>query len=131
MKRSISHKLAAAVTAGAIAGSSFDALANQNFADMSKNLVDSSAGFQNLISTVCWLGGAGLGVAGVFKLKQHVDNPGQVAMKDGLVRLGAGGGLLMFPFIQEAMVSSIAADDKGGVDITDLQLDSTSQLEFD
>lgn len=26
---------------------------------------------------------AGSGVAGIFKLKQHVDNPGQTPMKDG------------------------------------------------
>ena len=29
-----------------------------------------------------WIGGAGLGVASIFKLKQHVDNPAQAPMKD-------------------------------------------------
>lgn len=110
MKRSkISHKLAAVATMGIIAASSSDAHANAtNFADMSNNIVTASSGFQNMISTVCWLGGAGLGVAGIFKLKQHVDNPGQTPMKDGLVRIGAGGGLLAFPFIQNAMQGSIS-----------------------
>jgi hypothetical protein len=109
MKRSkMSHKLAAAATLGMMMASSESAEAAKTFKNMSDNIVTASSGFQNMISTVCWLGGAGLGVAGIFKLKQHVDNPGQTPMKDGLVRLGAGGGLLAFPFIQQAMQGSIS-----------------------
>jgi hypothetical protein len=110
MKRSkMSHKLAAAATLGMMMASSESAFAAaKTFKNMSDNIVTASSGFQNMISTVCWLGGAGLGVAGIFKLKQHVDNPGQTPMKDGLVRLGAGGGLLAFPFIQQAMQGSIS-----------------------
>ncbi len=39
-----------------------------------------------MIQTVAYVGGIGLGVAGIFKLKSHVDNPGQTPMKDGLIR---------------------------------------------
>jgi hypothetical protein len=127
MKRSkISHKLAAVATMGMIAGTAGSAKAATTFATMSNNIVTASSGFNNLISTVCWLGGAGLGVAGIFKLKQHVDNPGQTPMKDGLVRLGAGGGLLAFPFIQQAMQGSIADTKLDKLDAQKLQLDSTS-----
>jgi len=126
MKRSkISHKIAAVATMGIIASSSTSADAALTFSDMSKNIVTASSGFNNLISTVCWLGGAGLGVAGIFKLKQHVDNPGQTPMKDGLVRIGAGGGLLAFPFIQNAMQGSIADTEMDKLDATKLQLDSS------
>jgi len=111
---------------GMIAGTAGSAKAATTFATMSNNIVTASSGFNNLISTVCWLGGAGLGVAGIFKLKQHVDNPGQTPMKDGLVRLGAGGGLLAFPFIQQAMQGSIADTKLDGLDAQKLQLDSTS-----
>lgn len=131
MKRSkISHKLAAAATMGIIAASSSDAqaAAATNFADMSANIVTASSGFQNMISTVCWLGGAGLGVAGIFKLKQHVDNPGQTPMKDGLVRIGAGGGLLAFPFIQNAMSGSIANGATGAIDGNVLKMDGSATL---
>lgn len=130
MKRSkISHKLAAVATMGIIAASSSDAHANAtNFADMSNNIVTASSGFQNMISTVCWLGGAGLGVAGIFKLKQHVDNPGQTPMKDGLVRIGAGGGLLAFPFIQNAMSGSIADGQTDALDGAVLKMDSSADL---
>lgn len=119
--------MAAAATAGMICASSSDAFAQATtFADMSKNIVIATGNFQNLISTVCWIGGAGLGVAGIFKLKQHVDNPGQVPMKDGLIRLGAGGALLAFPFVMIGMAGSISNANTTKLQATNLKLDSTA-----
>lgn len=129
MKRSkLSHKLAAAATIGMMVASSNDAFASAtNWRTMTNNIVTASSGFNNLISTVCWIGGAGLGVAGIFKLKQHVDNPGQTPMKDGLVRLGCGGGLLAFPFIESAMSGSIADSSGGaGINATQVKINSVS-----
>lgn len=109
------QKLAAALTAGMLAGSSdaFAAGGGTNFQDVSNNIMASSQDFPNLISTVSYIGGIGLGVAGIFKLKEHVDNPGQAKMKDGLVRLGAGGGLLALPFITDAMTGTIGTGATG------------------
>lgn len=104
-------KLAAALTVGVLASSTAAHASDKNFSTISDNIVDSSASLPNLISTVAYLGGCGLGVAGVFKLKQHVDNPGQTPMKDGLVRLGAGGGLLALPFMTEAMTNTVSGGD--------------------
>jgi hypothetical protein len=129
MKRSkMSHKLAAAATLGMMMASSESAEAAKTFKNMSDNIVTASSGFQNMISTVCWLGGAGLGVAGIFKLKQHVDNPGQTPMKDGLVRLGAGGGLLAFPFIQQAMQGSISNGSLATVNAGALKMKDSATL---
>lgn len=108
-------KLAAALTAGILAGAGTAEAGNTNFSTISDNIVESSSSLPNLISTVAYLGGTGLGVAGVFKLKQHVDNPGQTPMKDGLVRLGAGGGLLALPFMTDAMTNTVSGGDGGGV----------------
>jgi hypothetical protein len=124
----MSHKLAAIATVGMMVGSSSDAHAALTFKNMSQNIIMASSSFQSLISTVCWIGGAGLGVAGIFKLKQHVDNPGQTPMKDGLIRIGAGGGLLAFPFIQQAMQGSISNGNLQKINATALQMDSTSQF---
>lgn len=130
MKRSkISHKLAAIATMGMMAASSTDAFAtNNNFRTITQNIVAASSGFNNLISTVCWIGGAGLGVAGIFKLKQHVDNPGQTPMKDGLVRLGCGGGLLCFPFIETAMQGSISNSSGANLSVGTVKIDNVSTL---
>ena len=131
MKRSkISHKLAAIATAGIMAGAATDAHATAvNFKTMSQNMVVASSGFNNLISTVCWIGGAGLGVAGIFKLKQHVDNPGQTPMKDGLIRIACGGGLLSFPFIEAAMQGSISDSSLTGINATNVKMDSVSAFQ--
>ncbi|MBL8712303.1 MAG: hypothetical protein JNM12_05340 [Alphaproteobacteria bacterium] len=128
MKTKMTHKLAAAATMGMIAGSATDAHAQTatTFADMVKNILLASSGFNNLISVVCWIGGAGLGVAGIFKLKMHVDNPGQTPMKDGLVRLGCGGALLAFPFIMQAMQGSISNGSMQKINASSLQMDSVT-----
>lgn len=116
-------KLAAALTAGVLAGPAGIAQAgDKNFSTVADNIVESSASLPNLISTVAYLGGCGLGVAGVFKLKQHVDNPGQTPMKDGLVRLGSGGALLALPFMTEAMTNTVSkGEDSDGVDPSKVQ----------
>lgn len=126
--KNITHKLAAIATIGVMAGASTEAYAGTatTFKTMSQNIIAASSSFQSLISTVCWIGGAGLGVAGIFKLKQHVDNPGQTAMKDGLIRIGAGGGLLAFPFIMSAMQGSISNGNLNKVNASSLAIESVS-----
>ena len=127
-KTKLNHKLAALATMGMIAGSSTDAHAQAatTFADMARNIILAMSGANNLISTVCWIGGAGLGVAGIFKLKNHVDNPAQTPMKDGLVRLGCGGALLAFPFIMGAMQGSISNGSLQKLNAASLQMDSVT-----
>lgn len=101
----LSYRVAAIATVGFMTGMS-DAHA-QGFTEVTGNINDSVADFPSLISTAAYIGGAGMGVAGVLKMKNHVDNPAQVPLKDGLVRLGAGGGLLALPFVLESMVGTI------------------------
>ena len=127
-KRNLNHKLAAIATMGMIAGSATDAHAQAatTFADMARNIITAVSGSNNMISAVCWIGGAGLGVAGIFKLKNHVDNPAQTPMKDGLVRLGCGGALLAFPFIQSAMQGSISNGSLTKINAASLQMDSVT-----
>ncbi len=77
------------------------------FKDVGDNIITSSGAMPAMVQTVAYIGGIALGVAGIFKLKQHVDNPGQTPMKDGLVRIAAGGGLLALPYVTTAMMGSI------------------------
>lgn len=120
MKASTTKKLAAILTAGVMAGSGTAHAGGNDFKNVTSAIVDSSSTLPNLISTVAYIGGIGLGVAGIFKLKQHVDNPGQTPMKDGLVRLGAGGGLLALPFMTQVMTDTInnaSADEATATDV--------------
>ncbi len=52
-----------------------------------------------LINYASYIIGVALGVAGVSKLKAHVDNPGQTPIKDGLGRLAAAGLFISLPFL--------------------------------
>lgn len=127
MKKFNTHKLAAAVSAAVLVSTASDAnaAAGTGFSAVSDNIVTSASKFPNLISTVAYIGGIGLAVAGVFKLKQHVDNPGQTPMKDGLVRLGVGGGLLALPALTTAMTETVGTDGTAPV-VQDLQLDAAT-----
>jgi hypothetical protein len=44
-----------------------------------------------------------LAIAGIYKLKEAVDNPGQNSIQDGFIRLAAGGALIALPTIVSTM----------------------------
>jgi hypothetical protein len=98
---------------------------NLTFQDMCTNIAHGSSGFNNLISAVCWIGGAGLGVTSVFKIKEHVDSGGRTPMKESMIRLGAAGALLAFPFIMSAMQGSISSGNITRLAAVQLQMDTT------
>lgn len=112
-KLNLVHKLAAIMTTGVMMAQGSEAFAGTDFRQMTTAITNSASTTPSLINTVSYVGGIGLGVAGIFKLKQHVDNPGQTPMKDGLIRLGAGGGLLALPFMTAAMQSTISGNGTG------------------
>lgn len=83
------------------------AAGGNNFTNVTDKITTSSSKLPNLITTMAYIGGIGMGVAGIMKLKAHVDNPGNAPMKDGLIRLAAGGGLLALPMVIESMTNTI------------------------
>lgn len=134
MKRSkLSHKLAAAATAGVLMANSADAFAaggasNADLTTASKNIVIAVSGTVALISTLAYIAGAGLALAGIFKLKQHVDNPAQAPMKDALIRLACGGMFLALPFMMRIMQGSISNGEQDKVVTTGMKLQNASTI---
>lgn len=128
-KSNLTHKLAAALTVATVSSVVTDAFAtglNTDFNDMSNNVIQSTNSFSGLINTAAYLAGTAFGVAGIFKLKQHVDSPAQHAMKDGLIRLGAGGGLLGFPFVVQSMQGAIANGNLQQLDTNAMKVTNTT-----
>ncbi len=80
-----------------------------NFNSIAQNLVDSIANFPTLISAVSYLFGMLLMVLGVLKIKEHVENPTQEPLKNGAIRLAAGGGLFALPILSEAAFETIGS----------------------
>lgn len=59
-----------------------------------------------LINYASYIIGAALGVSGISKLKQHVDNPGQTPIKDGLGRVAAAAMFISLPFVLSMLRST-------------------------
>jgi len=90
------------------------ALAGQKMGDIFNNVVRSSDGFSPLLSTIAYIFGCILTVTGIFKFKQHVDNPQQTSLWEGLKRMLAGGVFLSLPFTIRAVRGSIFGGDAIG-----------------
>ncbi len=83
------------------------AAAGNNFNSIVNNMETSISGIPGLISGVSYMMGILLGVLGVLKIKDHVENPGQTPLQQGAIRLAAGGGLFALPIVYEAMRTTI------------------------
>lgn len=81
--------------------------AGNNFGDIARNINDSIEEIPGLLTSLSYLMGMLLGVLGVMKLKDHVENPSQTPMKDGAIRLASGGALFALPILFESMYNTI------------------------
>jgi len=103
--------------AALVALGSHDAFAaSGKVGDILNNVIGSWGGLNNVFSTVAWLSGGFLGVASLFKFKDHVDNPTQHPLSAGVKRMVAGGMMLSLPFMMNATVGSLFGSDMGSSD---------------
>ncbi|MFN3701464.1 MAG: hypothetical protein ACK4VI_08080 [Alphaproteobacteria bacterium] len=98
--------LQSAVLIGLMSSAS-QAQAGNNFGDIARNINDSIAELPGLLTGICYLFGMLIGTLGILKIKDHVENPSQTPMKDGAIRLAAGGALFALPIVFEAMTNTI------------------------
>ncbi len=89
---------------------------NNNFNAIIGSMEDSISGIPGLISGIAYMMGILLGVLGILKIKDHVENPSQAKLQDGAVRLAAGGGLFALPIVYEAMRNTIGDETGATVD---------------
>ena len=108
-KMSLYSRMGAMMVAGMTLGSSGDAFAaaGNNFSKISTNIATSIASLPGLMSALAYLMGVVLGILGVLKIKDHVENPTQTPLKDGAVRLAVGGALFALPILFESMFNTI------------------------
>ena len=98
-----------------VAGSSAAHAAGNNFSNISENIAKGISDIPGLFSALAYLFGILLAVLGIMKIKDHVENPGQTPLKDGAVRLLAGGALFAIPIVSEAMFSTIGEGEAAAV----------------
>lgn len=106
-------QLSALVTVGVISGAEDCLAGNKNFTSIAEEIINSISGLPGLISGVAYLLGILLGVLGILKIKDHVENPTQTPLQHGAIRLVAGGGLFALPIVYEAMKNTVGADSAG------------------
>lgn len=82
-----------------------------NFGSIAENITDSISDLPGLISAMSYLFGVLLAVLGIMKIKDHVENPTNTPLKDGTIRLAAGGALFALPIISEAMLNTVGTGD--------------------
>lgn len=82
-------------------------LTENTFSTIAGNITDSIARMPGLLSGLAYMLGILMGMLGIMKVKDHVENPGQTPLKDGAIRMVAGGGLFALPIVFEAMRNTI------------------------
>ncbi len=103
------YRFGAIATTGVLLGAEAHAGGGgaNNFSEIAKNITLSIADLPGLLSALAYMFGLLLGVLGVMKIKDHVENPSQTPLKDGAIRLAAGGALFALPILFEAMTTTI------------------------
>lgn len=84
-----------------------EAQAGNNFSNIAENIVGSIEELPGMVTALSYMIGLLMGVLGVLKIKDHVENPTQTPMKDGAIRLAAGGALFALPILFESMLNTI------------------------
>lgn len=113
MTKQIRNKMmvaSAATFVGLVSGVESSFAAGNTFNSIVGNMEESISGIPGLISGVSYMMGILLGVLGILKIKDHVENAGQTKLQEGAIRLAAGGGLFAMPIVYEAMRNTIGND---------------------
>lgn len=118
--KTYSYKLGAAMMTGVLVAQPTQAQAGNTFSNLAENITTSIQDVPGLLSALSYLIGLLLGVLGVLKIKDHVENPTQTPMKEGAIRLAAGGALFALPFIFEIMFNTIG----DGANVTSPEVNS-------
>lgn len=75
--------------------------------DLMANIIASISGLPGIVTAISYLMGLLACVTGILKIKDHVENPDRVELKEGVIRLLLGGALFAIPTIFQAVQTTI------------------------
>ncbi len=105
-----SRQMDAAFTAGVLLSATpADAAGVNDFSSIATNINTSISSIPGLLTAMAYLFGILIGVLGILKIKDHVENPSNTPLKDGAIRLAAGGALFALPIMYQAMMATIGS----------------------
>ena len=109
------YSLGAAISAGLMFGATdahaVPAAGGNTFSNIGENIITSIQSLPGLLTGLSYMFGILLGVLGIMKIKDHVENPTNTPLKDGAIRLAAGGALFALPIVFESMLNTIGEGD--------------------
>ncbi len=82
----------------------------QTMGDVIYNTIESSAELPFLLAAITYMMGLTFGVLGIIKIYEHVNDPRQTQLSEGIKRLLVGGGLLALPIVVEAAYRTMNND---------------------
>lgn len=102
------------VIGGAAAGVLGLSVVLQDFNTVLDSIKDSFQDAPGIISAGTYMMGLLLGVTGLLKVKEHVENPDQTPLREGVIRLLTGGALFAIPAVYQALYQTINGAPGGG-----------------
>jgi hypothetical protein len=75
--------------------------------DVARSITESSERIPGLVAAISYLLAVVLMIGGIFKLKDHVENPSQNPLRNAIIRFFIAGSLIALPIIYEAMITTI------------------------
>lgn len=92
---------------GGLIGSAMSYVPLNDFNQILAKIIESLERVPGLITAMGYVLGLIMGVTGILKLKEHIENPQQVGLREGVIRLLIGGALIAIPTIYVAMFETI------------------------
>ncbi len=109
-----SFPASAQTTTGSLTKVATTEYTDQSFSAIFERITNSFGGLPGLISMFAYLMGIIFAIAGIMKIKDHVEDPGRTDLKSGAIRLIVGGALFALPFVMDTMTATVG-DQSGAV----------------
>ncbi len=103
----------ASLVTGLMASQEAHATPANSFNTITGNIITGISNLPGFLTAIAYIMGVIFAVLGILKIKDHVENPSQTPLKEGAIRLAAGGALFTVPLITEAMQDLVGSSGKG------------------
>lgn len=87
----------------------------QSLGELIKNTYENSTDTWMVVAAVSALLGILFGIQGIWKLKEHVENPGNVQIWEPMKRFLAGGMFLMLPFMRDVVIETLTGGENDAI----------------
>lgn len=109
----LSAYTAASVVVGLMSSTEAHATTPNTFNSISRNITQQISDLPGMLTALAYILGVLFAVLGILKIKDHVENPSNSPLKEGLIRLLIGGALFVVPMLTEAMQNLVGTTGTG------------------